>query len=382
MSAKEILKNHPKGKDFANLLKDKELYPVFIDSNKNILSMPPIINSEDAGKVNLETKEIFIECSGTNLAYCNMALNILLASISTFGGKIYSMKIKGLDVGNITTPNMNSRDLEFNIENIERTLGIDLTEKWVKEYLERMGINLKKLKDKLFAEIPCYRSDILHPIDLSEEVAIAYGYENFIPEIPEISTIGEVTSSTRTKKVIGEILSGLGLLETSGYHLVNKRNVKKMHYDFKDFIELESTKTDRDVLRMDILTNLLQNHSENSNSAYPQKIFEIGRVFKLDKEGTSETGVIEEEHLSISLIDENIKFTEIKQILDNLFKNLDIKYEIKNTENNNYIEGRAGVILVNNKQIGFIGEIAPRVLRNWKIKSPVVSLEIDLGFLF
>ena len=155
-----------------------------------------------------------------------------------------------------------------------------------------------------------------------------------------------------------------------------------MHFDYKDFIEIEESKTEMNTLRMDLLTNALQILSENSNSAYPQKIFEIGTVFSRDDSEESETGVKETENLSISLIDESVNFTELKQILDYLFKMLNKEYKIENTENSNYISGRTGKIFVEGKEIGYIGEIAPRVLKNWKIRMPVTALEINLNFLF
>jgi len=297
------------------------------------------------------------------------------------GGKIYSMNIKDEKDRNFVSPNMSMEKLQFDIKDIEKTLGIPLKEKSVKHYLARMGIGYENKKGKSIALIPAYRTDILHWIDLSEEVAIAYGYENFEPEIPDISTIAEEDSFDKTKRVIGNILAGLGFLETSSFHLITKKNIKKMHYDFKDFIEIGDSKTERDVLRMDMLTNLLQIASENSDASYPQKIFEIGAVFSKTDSDDSETGVAEEERLAITITDESINFAELKQVLDYLFKMLNVKYSIESEDNSNYIIGRCAKIIVDGDDVGFIGEVAPRVLKNWRIRMPSVALEINLGFL-
>lgn len=381
MTGRQILRGHSAGREYGDLLKESVIFPIFIDANNEILSMPPIINSEKTGRINSNTKEVFIECSGHNLAYLKKCLNIIVASISEMGGKIYAMNIKDGKDGNFVSPDMSKERLNFDIKNIEKTLGIDLNEKNIKNYLTQMGIGYENKKGKSIALIPAYRADILHWIDLAEEVAIAYGYENFVPEIPDISTIAHEDPADKTKKLIGNILAGLGLLETSSFHLTTKKNIKKMHYDFNDFIEVEESKTERNVLRMDMLTNLLQITSENSDAAYPQKIFEMGRVFSRDLSEDSEVGVHEDERLAISLIDEKINFTELKQILDYLFKMLNVKYSIEAVENSNYIIGRCGKIIVDDKDIGFIGEIAPRVLKNWKIKMPMVALEIETDFL-
>lgn len=379
MTGAQILRGHPTGREYAHLLEGAGIFPIFIDANGEILSMPPIINSEKTGRIDEKTKEIFIECSGHNLFYLKKCMKIIVAALDALGGTVYAMEIKDSRDGNFVSLDMSPEEMEFKIEDIEKTLGIKLNEKDVKGYLARMGIGYENKNGKSIALVPAYRTDILHWIDLTEEIAIAYGYENFKPEIPEISTIASEDSVGKAKRIIGNILAGAGLLETSSFHLTTKKNIKKMHYDFKEFIEVEDSKTERDILRMDMLTNLLQIISENSNAGYPQKIFEMGQVFSLDD--SSDTGVKESENLAIAMIEEKMNFTELKQVVDYLFKMLDVKYEIKNFENSNYIVGRCGKIIVEGNEIGFIGEVAPRVLKNWKIKMPVVACEMNLEFM-
>ncbi|MDD4563634.1 MAG: phenylalanine--tRNA ligase subunit beta [Candidatus Nanoarchaeia archaeon] len=381
MNANQILKKHPTGQEYSNLLKDKKLYPIFIDSNKQILSMPPIINSHNVGKVTTQTKDIFIECSGFELYYLNKTLNILISSFEEMGGLIYPVKI--LDKTNRITPELTPQKMDIDLRKINKNLGLDLNEKQITKLLYKMGIELKKQKDQYYALIPPQRTDILHWIDLVEEVAIAYGYNNFKPIIPKISTIAQEHPSSKKRKLISNILIGLGLLEVSSYHLTTKKNIKKIYFDFNDLIQVENSKTQRDTLRHDLLTNLLEIFSENSDATYPQKIFEIGKVFEKDKENKTQTKVIEKEKLSIALTNENVNYTELKQILDYLFKMLNIiNYKIENNDNHPaYIKGRSGIIKVGDKEIGTIGEINPRVLKNWKLKMPVVSLELELTFL-
>jgi phenylalanyl-tRNA synthetase beta chain len=376
MSPKQILRSHPTGKEYAHLLEGTDVYPVFIDADDKVLSMPPIINSEETGRIDEKTRDIFIECSGDNLIYLKKVMSILVASISEMGGKVYAMNVRDKKDGDFVSPDMSFEDLEFKIEDIEKTLGISLSEKEVKGHLARMGIGLRNDKGKLFAEIPAYRADILHWIDLTEEIAISYGYDNFEPEIPEISTIAEEDYFDKQKKVVGTVLAGLGFLECNSFHLTTKKNIKKMHFDFNDFIEVEASKTERDVLRMDLMTNMLQIFSENSDALYPQKIFEMGRVF--EKNGESETGVLEKERLAIAMIDERMGFTEMKQVMDYLFKMIGKEYSLEQVEDSNYIVGRCGKILVDGEEIGRVGEVAPRVLRNWKIRMPAVGMELNL----
>ncbi|MFH0711517.1 MAG: phenylalanine--tRNA ligase subunit beta [archaeon] len=394
MTGRQILRGHPAGREYGDLLKGCGVFPVFVDANDEILSMPPIINSEKTGRIDEKTRDIFIECSGHNLVYLKKCLNIIVAAISEMGGKVYAMDVKDYRDGNFVSPDMSPEKMDFRIEDVEKTLGIKLSEKEIVGYLARMGIASQGVKSQapgvreMVADVPAYRMDILHWIDLAEEVAIAYGYDKFESEIPKISTIAEENPADRMKRVIGNILAGLGFLECSSFHLTTKKDVRKMHYDFNDFVEVENSKTGRDVLRIDLLTGLLQIASENSDAAYPHKIFEIGRVFS---KGENETMVLEKEKLAIALVDESVNFTEMKQVLDYLFKMLGIEYLIEAVDtpsghenlragDSNYIIGRCGKIVVGGKEIGRIGEIAPRVLKNWKIKMPVVGMEIGVDF--
>src|SRR3990167_6688193 len=94
MSGFEILQRHPTGREYAHLLAGKEKFPVFVDAEDKILSMPPIINSKDTGKITEETKDVFVECSGFDFEILKKALNILATSLADMGGKIYQMEIK------------------------------------------------------------------------------------------------------------------------------------------------------------------------------------------------------------------------------------------------------------------------------------------------
>jgi len=393
MSGLQILQKHPVGRNYAHLLSGKAKFPIFIDADKNILSMPPIINSHLTGKITEDTKEVFIECSGFDLKILNKCLNIIVTSLADMGGEIYAMELKYKK--KLITPNLNTEKRKISLENTNKLLGLNLNEKQLKSLIEKMGYNYAKAT----VEIPAWRIDILHEVDLIEDVAIAYGYENFIPEIPEVSTIGQEDQKEIAKKSISEILIGLNLLEVSNYHLTNKRDqFKNMGFSKnqeKDYIEVEESKTDYTILRKDLTHYLLKILSNNVDSEYPQKIFEIGRVFELNNKETSKQvgdedfrkgreiqNIKESDKLAVALTSGN--FTEIRQILEYISRMLNIEIKLKETEKapSYFIEGRVGEITLDNKQIGFIGEIHPKILKNWRIKMPVSIFEIDLEEIF
>jgi len=288
------------------------------------------------------------------------------------GGKIYGIEVT--DQIKYISPDLEIEKMPFSIETINKTLGLNLNEKDIKKCLEKMGLGY----DKNTALIPPYRTDILHEIDIAEEVAIAYGYENFIPEIPKISTIGEEDRTSILKRKISDILIGLNMQEISSFLLTTKEiQYKSLGFkEYKDMIEVIDSKTENNILRNSLISQSIKVLSENSDATYPQKLFELGRVFMSNDK--SETGIEEKENLCISLCHEKANFTEIKQILDYLSRMIEFKYEIKETDNPAFIVGRCGEIIINKKSSGILGEIAPFVLKNNKIKMPVASMEINI----
>lgn len=264
--------------------------------------------------------------------------------------------------------------MDLNIDYAKKILGIELTEQEVKNALLKQGLQYEKGKVK----IPPYRVDFLHQIDIVEEIALGYGFEKFQPKIPKISTIGRENENEVKKRKIAEILCGLGLIETCSFHLTNKKVLSKSLIS-GDFIELENGNEEYNICRPNLISQQLKILSENTDSGYPQKIFELGKIFK---KADTETGAEEPEILSVTLCSAESNFTEIKQVLDYLMRMLGINYEIKETQNPSFIKGRTGKVLVNGNEIGILGEIHPQIIENFKIKFPVCAMELNLSNLF
>ncbi len=391
MSGLQILQRHPTGREYAHLLAGKSKFPIFVDADNNILSMPPIINSKNTGKITETTTDVFVECSGFDFPILQKCLNMVVTILADMGGKIYSMELKEGGKKKIT-PDLNSEKMKLNISNTNSLLGLDLNEKQIKELIEKMGHNY----NKGVVEIAQWRTDMLHEVDLIEDVAIAYGYENFIPEIPSVATVGKEEEKEIIKRKIAEILAGLNILETSNYHLTTKQDqFKKMSVQEEGIIEVEASKTDYTILRKDLSHYIMKNLSENVDSEYPQKIFEVGRVFNNYKET---------ENLALAVTPSN--FTEVRQILEYLSRMLNVEIKIAEPKDkipNWFIEGRCAEIILsdvetenkkstsagaggrgpsNEKLIGYLGEIHPKILKNWKIKMPVSLFEINLEETF
>jgi phenylalanyl-tRNA synthetase beta chain len=366
----QILKKTPKGQAYAWTLSDAKEYPLLVDAEDNVLSFPPIINGELTA-VHEGTKNLFIDVTGTDERAVSQALVMLVTSIADMGGEIYSVA-SGKDI----TPNLEHSEMHVDISYVNRLLGLSLKESELKKLLLKMGLGYKNKK----AVIPPYRVDIIHPIDIVEDIAIAYGYENFEPVLPTISTTGEESAKEIFYRHISEIMVGLGFLETSTFHLTNYSDIKtKMNCDIS-YIELaNSVSSEFYILRPWLLPSQMKVLADNKTKEFPHRIFEIGTVFTPDS--GEETKVLEKKFLSVAIADKASDFTKIKQVLDVIMSALRVKYSVEEYEHSSFIPGRAASIIVNSRKAGFLGEISPLVLSGWQLETPVVAMELDIDLI-
>ncbi len=373
ITAQQILSQHPTGREYGHLLEGHKKYPFFKDAKGKILSMPPIINSHDVGKITDSTKDVFVECSGFDLRILKKCLNMIVTALADMGGEIYSMDVM-YGKTKETTPNLTPEEMKLDLDYCNKRLGLELKEADVKKLLEKMGYDYKNKK----VIIPAYRADIMHQVDIFEDIAIAYGFENFVEEIPKVATIGEESKITILQRKIAQILTGLNLLELNTYNISNNTKQNTLMKQTLDLVELESSVSkDYTHLRGSMLPSLLEVFSSNRHNEFPQKIFDMGTVFI--KDNSQETKVREDIKLGLALSDSNVDFTQIKQILDYLLRMLDLNYEIEELDHPSFIEGRVGKIIINNQEVGIIGELSPDVLRNWDLEFPVSTFELNIS---
>ncbi|MBN2567127.1 phenylalanine--tRNA ligase subunit beta [Candidatus Woesearchaeota archaeon] len=383
LSGRQILSKHPKGRDYARLLEGAERYPLFIDARGSILSMPPIINSHLTGKISERTREVFIECSGHDLPTLQQCLNMIVCALADMGGEIHAMRVAYPD-RTVVTPDLAPRAMALDCGYINRRLGLSLSEKEMVALLARMGHGHEKGR----VLIPAYRADILHQVDLAEDVAIAYGYENFEPEIPNVSTIGAEDPSAVFRRKVGEILVGLGLMETSTYNITDKASqTARMRADIP-LVPLKNALTaDYDTLRAWVLPSVLGVLESNRQYEYPQNLFCIGEVFSSAPAGSkAETGVREQTRVAVALCGRDADYTAVRQVFQALFDALATGYTIRPAEHPSFIEGRVGRVSVGDgkgqRDVAYIGELHPEAITNFGLEMPVAGFELNLSELF
>jgi phenylalanyl-tRNA synthetase beta chain len=369
MTIKEILEQHPKGKDYAHLVSNG-IYPMLYDK-EGVLSFPPIINSERT-KVTEGTTSLFIDVTGTDEKAVNQALNILVCNITERCGKIFNVKIV-----NKLTPDLEPKETSMGSDIVNKVLGLDATDDQIVESLEKMRYSAKKKSGRISVSIPPYRSDILHMVDIIEDVAIGYGYNKIEPILPNLATIGSESGLEKSSRKIREIMTGLEFQEILTFVLTSKENnFANMNTQGECAELLNPMSNEFSICRTWLTPDMMKFFFFNKNKEYPQKIFEVGDCVLLDQ--SSENRTRQARKLCGAISYDCANLTEIKSVVEAVIIMMGRKYEIQDGNHPSFIESRCGKIIIDGKEAGFFGEIHPDVLEKWGIEKPVIAFEIEV----
>jgi phenylalanyl-tRNA synthetase beta chain len=377
---KWILSEMPKGKEYAWILEGAKEYPMILDQKGMVLSMPPIINGEYT-RIDEITSQLFVDVTGTDLKAITEVLNIICTTFADRGAEIYEVSNYYPDDSVIKTPNLGPREMELSIEYVIQTLGIKLTPEETAEELSKMGYN-SEIGKVLKVKVPCYRTDIMHPIDLVEDVAISYGYDVFEPEIPDLASIAGEDPLEVFSRRLRNFMIGFGLMEVVTFMMSNHDKLfHKMELPTVPIAETENPKMETyNSVRNTLLPSIMEILSFNKHHPYPQNLYEIDDVILLDP--TTETGAKSARRLAVVLCHARANFSEVKALMNSILENLQVKTRIDEGGWGCFIEGRRYVASVDEKPLCWAGEIKPKVLLNWGIEMPVAALEMDLDALF
>jgi phenylalanyl-tRNA synthetase beta chain len=379
MSMEEILKKTEVGIKYGHIISSYDRYPLLIDSKGQVLSFPPIVNGELTRVTNL-TRNLFIDVTGTEQKAVDDALAILSCALSDAGAELYSVEIVDEEKNTKRiTPNLTPYEMNVDVELTKKLLGLNLSKDDIVKCLRRSRIDVKVKDNEILAKIPRYRIDVLHPVDLVEDVMIGYGVDQITPTLPSSNLIGIKDERLRRLEVVREVLIGFQLIEVTNFSLVSEELLNNaILRNNEDLISVESPKSlEHSILRDLLLPSLLSVLSLNVKEDYPQRIFEIGKVFIKDE--YLDLPVREEYHACVAIAHAKASFTEAKSILCSFISQL-LNQDCKTIASDipMMIKGRGAKITWNGKEIGFIGEISPEVLEKFKVKVPVAMFEINL----
>lgn len=380
MNLKEILHRHPKGLEYGHIVNKHSVYPILLDAEKKVLSFPPVINSNDLGRITDQTRNVLVEVTGTMNETVLDVLKIVTLSLIDRGGKAYAAKIYyQKEKTPAVTPNFETRNMDLSVEFVNKISGLKLTTKDIAGLLPKAGYSVEKTDCvKVSVRVPCYRVDVMHPVDLVEDVTIAYGYNNIEPLWRNLPTLGGMKPEQRLLDTARELMIGLGFQEVLTYTLTNPDSLfTKMNVKKEKVVEVANPKVQTlTCLRNWLLPSLMEFLSSNLSVEYPQKIFELSKITVLDEK--KETRTRDEDWLAAIVSHANASFSEIKSDLDALFMNLGLKWQIKEMKHPSFIDGRVGIVIVEKTNVGILGEINPEVLTLWKMENPTAALELNM----
>ncbi len=381
-----VLKEHSKGTAYARLIKDHPRYPILLDENKQVMALIPIINSE-ATKVSKSSTNFFIDVTGLEERIVHKTLNTIVTSMLELdpGASLETVSIATAQ-GARPTPDLTPQQASLNPKTAASRIGVPLDRDGVIECLRRMGHRVSDGADgNLKVEVPAYRNDILHEVDLIEDVAIAFGYHNIVPTLVPTLTVGAEQPLEVASQAARASLAGLGYLEVLTLILSNEA----AQYDFLGrprqdqhvVIQLPISQ-DQTMVRVSLLPGLLDTLSVNTDHELPQRIFEVGNISLLDG---SETGATEHRRLAAAAIGPRVDFAQMRASCEALLREFGYRLETRASQDPAFLLGRGAEVWGHKGdravQLGLLGEIHPQWLEHYGLGHPVAAFELDFAGL-
>jgi phenylalanyl-tRNA synthetase beta chain len=423
----EVLSTHQQLKAYLPLIRDSPVYPVIYDTDKVVLSLPPIING-DHSKIRLETRDVFIEVTATDLTKANVVLNTVVAMFSEFASTpfvaepvevIYTADYPGNTFtkpgDRIVYPKLDARVMEANVGRMKTALSLEhLTGKQVHDLLCKMSVPCtlsKKDPNVLHVNVPVTRSDIMHECDLVEDLAIAYGYNNLHLEVPMTFAGASEQPVNHLSDMLRQELAMAGFTECLNWALVSRkenftqmRRAEKIEEVWRTAarpheystssvsISVSNPKSkDFEIIRTSMLPGILKTLANSKHNPPPIKLFEVGDVVIQDP--TRET--MSKNVRRICAVDAAMvsKFADMHGVVDQIMYSLGCEpehehdekskrrpFRIEASEDPSFFPGMQGNIICDGVVIGVVGVLHPEVVnsKGFDINMPTTAFELNL----
>jgi len=377
MSPADILKEHPKGKEYAHIFDGVTEYPMVMDTT-GVLSFPPIINSERT-KLTDKTKNLLIDITGTSESAVRSTAHVLATALYDRGASVENIKLKMMQGGEQNSLIFERKE-KLSLKFANKTLGLRLKPAQAIELLARMGYAATAEEGKgtkadiITIEVPPYRADIMHEVDFVEDLAVAYGYENFKPDMPKLMTVGSLKPETQAENNVRSMLVSSQFNEINSWTLTNE-NIDRKALINDSGVEIKNPRTtDFTRFRTNLIPSMLSILAINKTRGLPQRLFEIGRV--ADSKGNCST------RLCCVVTAEHASFSDIAGVFNTVKSTLNANVDPVDAGKEFLIPGRSVVFARGDKKekaiAGWCGEIHPQVLENFGIEYPVAAFEISL----
>ena len=393
---------------YLHIIKDSPVYPVILDANRTVCSMPPIINSNHS-KISLKTRNVFIDITATDKTKAEIVNNMLVTMFSQYTSEPFTVEpIQIKSPHNHQTrqvPDLTPRETQASISYINSCCGLTLSASEICSLLKRMCYTASPSSasdDLIDVHVPPTRADVLHQADIMEDVAIAYGFNNLPRSFPNVSgtvaqplAINKLSDIVRLEAAMAGWSEVLPLILCS--HAENFTHLNRVD-DGTTAIRLANPKTaEYQVVRTSLLPGLLKTLRENKHHSVPVRIFEVSDV--AFKDPSLERKCRNERHFAAAFISKNSGFEIVHGLMDRVMlmlksafmtseEGLEGKgvsgsaYWISEVDDKTFLPGHAAAIhlRVGGKErvIGTFGILHPSVLEKFELRYPVSTLEINI----
>ncbi|WP_256546219.1 phenylalanine--tRNA ligase subunit beta [Halobellus inordinatus] len=397
MTPAEVLEDHPTGETYADLIADYDRYPAIYDE-LGLFSFPPVINGRRT-EVSTDSRELLVELTGTDQWTIDRMCNIICYALSARGATIEDVEIEYAD-RTLVRPDFEVDTKSVTHDRIETMLGVEFETAEVIDLFERSGLDAVVADDADASDeaadaetvyevsIPPYRTDVLHPLDLVDDVGRAYGFDELEPRYPDIGTVGGRHERSRLEAATRNALTGLGFEDLLNFHMssedetYDRMNVEPGtdYLGGGDPVEItEPYSEDYTILRQWALPSLVMVLENNTHRAYPQDLAEVGLVAERDDDVN--TRVRERRHVAGVLARHDATYEDAKARLQAICGDFDVDLETPPTEHPSFIDGRAASVVIDGDAVGVVGELHPAVLVEHDLELPVAAFEFDLSAL-
>lgn len=383
MTLRQVLSETEKGRLYGYIIESMERYPVLMDSKGTILSLAPILNSDD-NKVTTNTRNILIDSTGLNPEIVVDMVTIMAVNIAE---RSQSRVIEVVGVEHpggliIEAPRRKGRLISVNLSDVSRLIGVDISVEDAVRYLSLHYYTVRSIEGGvLTVETPIYRIDARSWVDVAEDIAISYGYDAIgrqADSLPYSTSIGKIHPLEYISRRVRDILVGLGFTEIANYMMTSiESQTTLMGYNQEVFV-VENPKSDRyTAIRSWLTPGIIEAMIENKGKRARLAVFEIGDVVLPDE--SMETGARVERRIGIAVSHEKATLTDGLAVVRTLFKELGVALSFEKTIVPGLLPERTAAINVNGEQIGFVGEVKPEILYKLGLMNPVVVSEINLN---